>query len=542
MSPVGDTTAANTSLADMPNDALDVFGEDDELIAMLAMLKPMDYDRVRQENAKALGVQVKTLDATVKKARSEESDSAYMPFPEVESHLDPIDPALLLNEISITIMRFIVLNKEQADAAALWVAFTWFINVVEIAPLAIINAPEKACGKSQLLDLLGRMSARPLSAANSTSAFLFRAVEKWTPTILIDEADTFIRQNDELKGLINAGYTRANAFVGRVVGEKNEPTLFKVWGAKALAGIALEKHLPDATMSRAIVLELRRKLPSEKVSRLRDAEHGLFDGIASKLSRFSDDYSKQVRLARPTLPDELNDRAQDNWQPLMAIAESAGPEWVKRATAAALTLSSAGDKSVSTGNELLADIQHIFDKKNVEKISTVDLIEALCVDTECGWAAYNRGKPLNPRQLARLLATYGIQSKTVRIGKNNTPKGFDADQFKDAFARYLSGDRSASYTRPAPEKLPQRRNDETKTMNGMASDVADKTQLAAHDTPQGKVAPADPVADVAQQTPICNISETPEPLPDVGCGGVADETVISAGTASALHAIPKDRF
>lgn len=543
MSPVGDTTAANTSLADMPNDALVDLGKDDELIAMLATLKPMDYDRVRQEHAKALGVQVKTLDATVKKARSEESDSVYLPFPEVESHLDPIDPALLLNEISITIMRFIVLNKEQADAAALWVAFTWFINVVEIAPLAIINAPEKACGKSQLLDLLGRMSARPLSAANSTSAFLFRAVEKWTPTILIDEADTFIRQNDELKGLINAGYTRANAFVGRVVGENNEPKLFKVWGAKALAGIALEKHLPDATMSRAIVLELRRKLPSEKVSRLRDAEHGLFDGIASKLSRFSDDYSKQVRLARPTLPDELNDRAQDNWQPLMAIAECVGPEWVKRATAAALILSSAGDKSISTGNELLADIQHIFDKKNVEKISTVDLIEALCVDTECGWAAYNRGKPLNPRQLARLLATYGIQSKTVRMGKNNTPKGFDADQFKDAFARYLASDPSASHTRPAPEKLPQCRNDATKTMNGMASDVADKTQLSPHDAPQGEVSPAHPVADVAQQTPICNIPATLKPLPYVDCGGVADKVPLFGGTDSTRPDAPlEDAF
>ena len=277
-----------------PSDASDeVALADDEVISMLAVLKPMDYDRVRQEYAKTLGIQVKTLDATVKNARSEDADSPCLLFQEVKPHDLPVDPAQLLNDISMIIRRFIVLDDEQADAAALC--------VVEIAPLAIINAPEKACGKSQLLDLIGRMSARPLSAANSTSAFLFRAVEKYAPTIFIDEADTFIRQNDELKGLINAGYTRANAFVGRVVGENHEPKLFKVWGAKALAGIALEKHLPDATMSRAIVFDLRRKKPTEKVSRLRDAEHGLFDGITARLSRFSDDYSKQVRLARPTL-------------------------------------------------------------------------------------------------------------------------------------------------------------------------------------------------------------------------------------------------
>lgn len=487
---------ANTSLADMPNDALVVTEQDETLIASLAALKPMDYDRVRQEQAKVLGIQVKTLDAAVKKARNEDSESPSMPFPEVEPHPEPIDPAQLLDEVSNTIRRFIVLEAEQADAAALWVAFTWFINVVEIAPLAVINAPEKACGKSQLLDVMGRMSARPMSAANSSSAFMFRSVELWTPTLLIDEADTFIRQNDELKGLINAGYTRSNAFVGRVVGEKLEPKLFKVWGAKALAGIALEKHLPDATMSRAIVFQLRRKLPHEVVIKLRHAEDGLFEGIASKLSRFSDDYSQLVRLARPNLPDELGDRAQDNWQPLMAIAGCAGPDWVARATVAALKLASAGEKSASTGNELLADIQHIFEAMHAEKISTVDLIEALCADAELGWATYNRGKPLSPRQLAKQLAPYGISSKTVRLGANNTPKGFDKDQFKDAFERYLG----------APEKLPQRRNDDTDPMSGIVTVVADKTQLIRHDAPQSELmapalpAPTDAVPKLAAET------------------------------------------
>jgi putative DNA primase/helicase len=186
------------------------------------------------------------------------------------------------------------MTPEQANAAALWVAYTWFIDAVEVAPLAIINAPEKACGKSMLLEVLGRMCAKPLSVANVTPAALFRSVEHWNPTLLIDEADTFFSGKDELKGLINAGYTRANAFVLRTVGDNHEPKMFKVWGAKALAGISLEKHLPDSTMSRAIMFCLRRKLPHDSVERLRHAEAGLFTGIASKLSRFANDYSQQI--------------------------------------------------------------------------------------------------------------------------------------------------------------------------------------------------------------------------------------------------------
>jgi putative DNA primase/helicase len=259
-----------------------------------------------------------------------------------------------------------------------------------------------------------------------------------TPTLLIDEADTFIRNNNKLKGLINAGHTRSSAFALRTVGENHEAQKFKTWGPKAFAGITLEKHFSDATMSRGLVINMRRKMPHESTARLRHAESGLFEVITSKLARFANDYSQQVQMARPVLPEELSDRAQDNWEPLLAIAECAGTEWVQRATAAALKLSSASESSVSTGNELLADIQEVFQTKRVDKISTADLIEALTKDNdEMPWSTYNRGKPMTPRQLAKQLGAYDIKSRTVR-SKNGTPKGYYAADFKDAFARYLS--------------------------------------------------------------------------------------------------------
>ena len=296
----------------------------------------MDYDRIRNEEAKALGVQVKTLDARVRAARNDVGESGQLPFADVEPYPDAVEPAQLLDEIVNTIQRHIILDAEQADAVALWIVLTWFIDEVDVLPLLIISAPEKACGKTQLLDLVGRMSARPLPASNTSTAALFRSIELWKPSLLIDEADTFIRDNNELKGLINAGHTRSNAYVLRTVGENHEPKKFNLWCAKAFAGIALEKHLPDATMSRGLVINMRRKMAHESAARLRHAEPGLCENIASKLARFANDYSQQVRQAHPVLPDELSDRAQDNWEPLLAIAECADPEWVRRATKAAL--------------------------------------------------------------------------------------------------------------------------------------------------------------------------------------------------------------
>jgi putative DNA primase/helicase len=148
------------------------------------------------------------------------------------------------------------------------------------------------------------------------------------------------------------------------------------------------------------------------------------------------------------LPEELSDRAQDNWEPLLAIAEYAGPEWLQRAANAARTLSNASDAAASTGNELLADIREVFESKQKPRISTADLITALLRDDEKPWATYNRGQPISPRQLAKQLAAYGIKSKTVRLGSHTTPKGYEAAQFADAFARYL-GDPSDTQQRLA---------------------------------------------------------------------------------------------
>lgn len=325
-------------------------------IQRLSALSPLEYDQVRKQEAKALGVRSTVLDVVVGNARKQE-DSDDLPYPVIEPWPDPIDPAQLLSDIAAVIRRFIVCDKEIAHAAALWVAMTWFIDVIHVAPLAVITAPEKRCGKSLLLSQLGRLSARAITACSITPAALFRTIDAWCPTLLIDEADAFIKDNEELRGLLNSGHTRESAYVIRTQGDNFTPTKFNTWGAKALAGIG---QLSDTLMDRAVVLELRRKLPYEEVERIRDAEPDLFDVLCSKLARFAEDYRDQVRKARPPLPQSLNDRAQDNWEPLLAIAMTAGSDWFKIGCTAALKLSGGENESQTTGIELLSDIREIF--------------------------------------------------------------------------------------------------------------------------------------------------------------------------------------
>ena len=207
-------------------------------------------------------------------------------------------------------------------------------------------------------------------------------------------------------------------------------------------------------MDRAIILELRRKLVNEKVERIRYAEPGLFDELRSKLARFAEDYGEQVRQTRPPLPNSLNDRAQDNWEPLLGIAMTASNAWLEIGTAAAVKLSGSESASKTVGTELLADIQVIFKEKEVDRIATAELIQALCSDDEKPWKTYSKGFPITPRQLANKLKAYDIHSKTIRIG-DDTAKGYEKDQLTEAFSRYIPSSPpfpSVTASQPAPVK------------------------------------------------------------------------------------------
>jgi hypothetical protein len=207
-----------------------------------------------------------------------------------------------------------------------------------------------------------------------------------------------------------------------------------VWGAKALCGIG---KIADTLADRSIPLRLRRKLPGERTVKIRHADPAAFAELAGKLARFAIDNREAIRTARPAEVDGLNDRANDCWEPLLAVAELAGGNWPRLARIAAATLHGLEEDTPSIGAELLASIRDAFDNRRADRLPTADLLEALAEDEEAPWAAWNRGKPMTPHQLSKRLSEFGIKPTTFRVGLK-TPKGYKREQFTEAFRRYLS--------------------------------------------------------------------------------------------------------
>jgi len=77
----------------------------------------------------------------------------------------------------------------------------------------------------------------------------------------------------------------------------------------------------------------------------------------------------------------------------------AGDEWLKIGTTAAVKLSGSESVVQTIGTELLSDIKEIFEEKKIDRISTSELIKALCADGEKTMATYKRGLPINPGSL-----------------------------------------------------------------------------------------------------------------------------------------------
>jgi hypothetical protein len=190
---------------------------------------------------------------------------------------------------------------------------------------------------------------------------------------------------------------------------------------------------------------MKRKKPNERVAKLRGRDTDEFLELRRKARRWADDNVAALKEACPSIPEVLNDRAADNWEPLLAIADLAGNEWPRLARTAAVKLSADSEVGAESDKvRLLADIRAIFEELALDRLPSASLVAELVKDADGRWAAYGRNsKPITQRQVATLLSEFTtpsgakIKPRNVRTD-GKVPKGYAREDFADAFERYLS--------------------------------------------------------------------------------------------------------
>jgi len=435
----GHDRAARRNNAATDDPAKELTREDVEReIARLAKLGTAEYERERKKAAKRLGLRAPVLDGAVKAARGITDDKSGqgrpLSLPQPEPHDDVVEGSDLLDALTAVLHRYVVLPRNEARAIALWVVHTYLFAVFTCTPRLAVTSPEKRCGKTTLMDVLTGLLPRVLSVAGISAAAVFRTVELVRPTLLIDEADTFLQHNDELRGVLNSGHRRGGNVV-RLVGDAHEPRQFST---HTPVGIAMIGKLPGTLSDRSIPIRLRRRRSDEAVQSFRCDQSEDLRRLSGMAARWASDNEAAVRDADPDMDGLLN-RDADNWRPLLAIADTVGghwPAWAREAARALVSIGAADDES--TGAMLLADIRSAFETKDCQRMSSEDLVAYLHNCEGRPWPEFGKsGKPISKAQLARLLRPFRISPGNIRLGDGRTPKGYQHKDFEDAFRRYI---------------------------------------------------------------------------------------------------------
>jgi hypothetical protein len=350
--------------------------------------------------------------------------------------------ASVLNAVRTYLERFVAYPTDWSSAAhTLWIAHAHAVDAFENTPRIGFISPEPGSGKSRALEMTEALVPRPVLSVNASTAYIFRKIsdEAGLPTLLLDEVDAIFTggKNDaseDLRGLLNSGY-RKGATAGRAA-IRGKEIVTEEWPSYCAVALAGLNQLPDTLMTRSVVIRMKRRRHDQRVEPYRRRVNGAeSDQLLITISEWVESIRSEVETAWPNLPDEIQDRDADIWEPLIAIADAAGGEWPVIARDAAMSaIAESKSKPSSLGVQLLSDVRKVL--SNVDRISTTELLLALHDMETAPWSSL-RGEPIDARFLARTLDKYEIKPSKLRIGAL-TVRGYHRHDFADAWERYCS--------------------------------------------------------------------------------------------------------
>jgi len=400
---------------------------------------------VRKATIEALVAEEKTRYASQKAAEEEAERQRRI------AAAGPVDGSKLLRDIDRLIDTFVELSRERRLCVATWILHTHAVDAAHFTPYLHIRSPLKRCGKTLLERISMNLVAKPQFASTITSAALVDKVAAGC-TLLLDEVDAVfgggpVSESTETKrAILNSGYERSGR-ASKMTKDTNGNWIsadYVTFCPKMVAGIG---RLPDTIQDRSLTILMLRKpkgVAKDRFILTKSAKgraiHARLTELRSRIELWASQNLQALAAAEPAMPGELDDRATEICEPLVAIADVCGGEWpaaVRKAIVAVRSGQTADDNNVVT--DLLTDIRRAFTQPIAAirdgKISTRNL--ALWLASQERWEHFHgRGQPLQRRKLLSLLRDLEISQHSVRID-GTREWGFEAADFEQAFESCL---------------------------------------------------------------------------------------------------------
>jgi len=387
----------------------------------------------------------KPPDPVAEYRRTLESEAGLLPAAERLPSPDQMsnDGAALVRDLEIYFRRYIVLPPKTSLPLSLWAVATYLFESFDAFPYLAVSSPVPGCGKTRVIEIAELIVSNPQKASNISEAALFRVIEKFKPTLLLDEAETLKGKSERgeyLRQILNAG-NRNGAVATRCVGQGANLDVkhFSVYCPKMVCGIGT---FPPTIADRSICVPMqRRNREKDQLGRLQAArmESPL---LQNQITAFAATNREQIEVVyRQTNLDFLGDRDADSWAPLFAILGVMDSARLAELRNCAEYLTAAKvDNAVedSLTLRLLADVREAWPEDEPYIFSSV-LAERLRTIEDGPWGESE--VKLSQRKLAYMLKGFKLRPSTVRIG-DRTAKGYSRAEFDAASFPYLGTDPS----------------------------------------------------------------------------------------------------
>lgn len=370
-----------------------------------------------------------------------------------EAHPANLDGEVLVRDIEQFIRRFVVLPNRTLLPLALWSLGTHLFDVFDSFAYLVITSPTPRCGKSRVLEILALLCANPERTSNISEAAMFRLIERYKPTLLLDEMEQLREKGERsqiLRNLINAG-NRRDAMAIRCAEGGKAIERCQVYCPKALAAIG---SLPDTITDRSIAIRMQRRTFEERIERFLFQRAGIkAREILGRIAAWCKQHQNTIQAAYSNAPDLefIEDRDAESWTPLFSLLAVADPSRLEELRGCALIL--CGQKQDDAAEEHIT-VRLICDAATVlhgdeKHIASAELLRRLREIEDSPWSSPD----FDRRRLAKYLRGFGLRSKPVRIGAS-TPRGYIAAEIHERASRYNRGLCATSATSNIDKDLP----------------------------------------------------------------------------------------
>jgi hypothetical protein len=328
---------------------------------------------------------------------------------------------------------------------ALWALHTHIYNRFMVTPRLALRSPVAGCGKTVLLDVLSKLTARPAKFDSISTAAIFRLIDETHPTLMIDEADNLgiaLQPNGRLRAVFNSGHRNGGQVA---ILEHAETRTFSTFAPLVLALPDAIHGLPRTLNSRCITLNMQRSDGRRPLRRLEPYRpDAALDSAYAQILLWRNDVDLD---SDPEMPEGVHNRLADNWRPLLAIADSLC--WGEKAREA-LAIFAHEYQDADVRIALLIDIRRVFDAKAVGRLPSTVLLDALHALDDADWTEFSgiRGEQqphkLKAGELALLLREFGIRPRSIwpanRTPESRSRKGYRRSQFEEVWRQYCRDD------------------------------------------------------------------------------------------------------